>query len=110
MTGTSNANGHQVDKRHIIDVGVESTLARLYSSANGSHELVCNVDTSTATAPIEAFVLTNSGLIAGVTFEVTKLTAQERSCSRPAGRMNRPTRRSDGAAAAGMNATRLIRT
>ncbi|NPT60642.1 BPSL1445 family SYLF domain-containing lipoprotein [Paraburkholderia elongata] len=154
-TGTSDASGHQVDKRHTIDAGVDSTLARLYTSANGSRELVGkargvlvfggqygegslrvggstvgyystttgsiglqigaqskaiiflfmtqealdrfrnsegwsvggdasvavlkvgangNVDTTTATAPIEAFVLTNSGLMAGVTLEGTKIT------------------------------------
>ncbi|WP_041494447.1 BPSL1445 family SYLF domain-containing lipoprotein [Burkholderia sp. KJ006] len=165
MTGKSDASGHQVDKRHTIDAGVDSTLARLYTSAKGSRELVGkargvlvfpsviaagfwiggqygegslrvagstvgyystttgsiglqigaqskaiiflfitqdvldqfrnsegwsvggdasvavlkvgangNADTSTATAPIEAFVLTNSGLMAGVTLEGTKIT------------------------------------
>ncbi|HDR8922540.1 TPA: twin-arginine translocation pathway signal [Burkholderia vietnamiensis] len=164
-TGTSDASGHQTDKRHTIDAGVDSTLARLYTTAKGSRELVGkargvlvfpsviaaglfvggqygegslrvagstvgyystttgsiglqigaqskaiiflfmtedalgrfrnsegwsvggdasvavlkigangNIDTSTATAPIEAFVLTNNGLMAGVTLEGTKVT------------------------------------
>ncbi|WP_175770677.1 BPSL1445 family SYLF domain-containing lipoprotein [Burkholderia anthina] len=164
-TGTSNASSHQADKRHTIDAGVDSTIARLYTTAKGSRELVGNargvlvfpsviaagffvggqygegslrvagstvgyyrtttgsiglqigaqskaiiflfmtedalgrfrnsegwsvggdasvavlrvgangnVDTSTATAPIEAFVLTNNGLMAGVTLEGTKVT------------------------------------
>lgn len=29
-TGTSDASGHQTDKRHTIDAGVDSTLARVY--------------------------------------------------------------------------------
>ncbi|QQK04590.1 BPSL1445 family SYLF domain-containing lipoprotein [Burkholderia anthina] len=164
-TGTSDASSHQADKRHTIDAGVDSTIARLYTTAKGSRELVGNargvlvfpsviaagffvggqygegslrvagstvgyyrtttgsiglqigaqskaiiflfmtedalgrfrnsegwsvggdasvavlrvgangnVDTSTATAPIEAFVLTNNGLMAGVTLEGTKVT------------------------------------
>jgi lipid-binding SYLF domain-containing protein len=164
-TGTSDASGHQADKRHTIDAGVDSTLARLYTTANGSRELVGkargvlvfpsviaagfwvggqygegslrvggstvgyystttgsiglqigaqskaiiflfmtedalarfrnsegwsaggdasvavlkvgangSIDTTTATAPVEAFVLTNSGLMAGVTLEGTKVT------------------------------------
>ncbi|MBY8610308.1 MULTISPECIES: BPSL1445 family SYLF domain-containing lipoprotein [Burkholderia cepacia complex] len=164
-TGTFDASGHKTDKRHTIDAGVDSTLARLYTTAKGSRELVGkargvlvfpsviaagifvggqygegslrvagstvgyystttgsiglqigaqskaiiflfmtddalgrfrnsegrsvggdasvavlkvgangNVDTSTATAPIEAFVLTNNGLMAGVTLEGTKIT------------------------------------
>ncbi|RDK02492.1 BPSL1445 family SYLF domain-containing lipoprotein [Paraburkholderia lacunae] len=164
-TDTSSASGNQADKRHTIDAGVDSTLARLYTVANGSRELVGkargvlvfpsvisagfwvggqygegslrvggstvgyystttasiglqigaqskaiiflfmtqealdrfrnsegwsaggdasvavlkvgangNVDTTTATAPVEAFVLTNSGLMAGVTLEGTKVT------------------------------------
>ncbi|WP_244306302.1 hypothetical protein [Paraburkholderia lacunae] len=39
-TGTTDACGHQVDKRHTIDAGVDSTLARLYTTANGSRELL----------------------------------------------------------------------
>ncbi|MGE8452600.1 MAG: hypothetical protein ACN6OP_18670 [Pseudomonadales bacterium] len=36
--------------------------------ANGS------IDTTTAAGPVQAFVLTNSGLMAGVTLEGTKVT------------------------------------
>jgi lipid-binding SYLF domain-containing protein len=36
----SDASGQQMDKRHAIDAGVDSTLVRLYSAANGSRELV----------------------------------------------------------------------
>jgi lipid-binding SYLF domain-containing protein len=43
-------------------------VAVLHVGANG------NIDTSTATAPVEAFVLTNSGLMACVTLEGTKVT------------------------------------
>jgi len=39
-TGASDASGDQMDKRHSIDAGFDSTLARLYSSAKGSRELV----------------------------------------------------------------------
>lgn len=39
-TGQSNAGGQQIDKRHAIDAGVDSTLTRLYGAANGSRELV----------------------------------------------------------------------
>jgi lipid-binding SYLF domain-containing protein len=154
-----------MDKRHSIDAGVDSTLARLYSAANGSRELVRkahgvlifpsvidagfvvggqygegslrvgghtvgyystatgsigwqlgaqsraiiflfmteeslnrfrsrdgwsaggdasvavlkvgangDLDTSTATGQVDAFVLTNSGLMAGATLEGTKVT------------------------------------
>ncbi|AMP38728.1 twin-arginine translocation pathway signal [Ralstonia solanacearum] len=164
-TGASEAAAHQPDKRHTIDTAVDSTLARLYTAANGSRELVGkargvlvfpsviaagfgiggqygegslragggttgyystttasigwqigaqskaiiflfmtqdsldrfrnsegwsvggdasvavlkvgangNIDSSTATGPIQAFVLTNSGLMAGVTLEGTKVT------------------------------------
>jgi hypothetical protein len=41
-TGTSDASGHRADKRHTIDAGVDSALARLYTTANGSRELVDN--------------------------------------------------------------------
>lgn len=165
MTGESSTSGQQADRRHTIDTGVDSTLARLYTAANGSHELVGkargvlvfpsviaagfgvggqygegslrvggrtvgyystatgsiglqigaqskaiiflfmtedaldrfrnsegwsvggdasvavlkvgangDVDTNTATAPVDAFVLTNSGLMAGVTLDGTKVT------------------------------------
>lgn len=40
MTGTSDASSTQMDKRHSIDAGVDSTLGRLYNAANGSRELV----------------------------------------------------------------------
>jgi lipid-binding SYLF domain-containing protein len=33
-----------------------------------------NVDTSTATGPVQAFVLTNGGLMAGVSLEGTKIS------------------------------------
>jgi lipid-binding SYLF domain-containing protein len=33
-----------------------------------------NIDTSTATSPVEAFVLTNAGLMAGVSLEGTKVS------------------------------------
>ncbi|MCC8403367.1 twin-arginine translocation pathway signal [Paraburkholderia sp. MMS20-SJTN17] len=39
-TNSTDARGQQMDKRHTIDAGVDSTLARLYVSANGSRELV----------------------------------------------------------------------
>jgi lipid-binding SYLF domain-containing protein len=48
--------------------GVDATVAAVKIGANG------NVDTSTATAPVEAFVLTNAGLMAGVSLEGTKVT------------------------------------
>jgi len=48
--------------------GVDATVAVLKVGANG------NVDTSTATSPIEAFVLTNAGLMAGVSLEGTKIS------------------------------------
>ncbi len=164
-TSPSSSVGQQMDKRHSIDAGVDSTLARLYSAANGSRELVRkahgvlifpsvidagfvvggqygegslrvgghtvgyystatgsigwqlgaqsraiiflfmteeslnrfrsrdgwsaggdasvavlkvgangDLDTSTATGQVDAFVLTNSGLMAGATLEGTKVT------------------------------------
>jgi lipid-binding SYLF domain-containing protein len=48
--------------------GVDATVAVVQVGANG------NIDTSTATAPVEAFVLTNAGLMAGVSLEGTKVT------------------------------------
>jgi lipid-binding SYLF domain-containing protein len=48
--------------------GVDATVAVLRVGANG------NVDTSTATSPVEAFVLTNAGLMAGVSLEGTKIS------------------------------------
>lgn len=164
-TGGSSTSSSQADSRHTIDAGFDSTLARLYDTANGSRELIGkargvlvfpsviaagfwfggqygegslrvggstvgyystatasfgpqigaqskaivflfmtrdaldrfrnsegwavggdasvavlqvgangNIDTNTATAPVTAFVLTNSGLMAGVTLEGTKVT------------------------------------
>ena len=49
-------------------VGGDASVAILKVGANG------NVDTTTATAPVEAFVLTNTGLMAGVTLQGTKVT------------------------------------
>ncbi|HEY1213509.1 MAG TPA: YSC84-related protein [Bryobacteraceae bacterium] len=49
-------------------VGVDATVAALKIGANG------NLDTSTATAPVQAFVLTNAGLMAGVSLEGTKVS------------------------------------
>lgn len=48
--------------------GADATVAVLKVGANG------NVDTSTATNPIEAFVLTNEGLMAGVSLEGSKIS------------------------------------
>lgn len=48
--------------------GVDATVAVLRVGANG------NVDTSTATSPVEAFVLTNAGLMAGVSLEGSKIS------------------------------------
>jgi lipid-binding SYLF domain-containing protein len=48
--------------------GVDATVAVVRIGANG------NVDTSTATGPVEAFVLTNAGLMAGVSLEGSKIS------------------------------------
>ncbi|WP_118179959.1 YSC84-related protein [Paraburkholderia phosphatilytica] len=48
--------------------GADATVAVLKIGANG------NVDTSTATGPVEAFVLTNAGLMAGVSLEGSKIS------------------------------------
>ncbi len=48
--------------------GGDASVAVLKVGANGS------IDTNTATAPVVAFVLTNNGLMAGVTLEGTKVT------------------------------------
>lgn len=48
--------------------GVDATVAVIKVGANG------NVDTSTATGPVQAFVLTNAGLMAGVSLEGTKIS------------------------------------
>ena len=164
-TSPSDAGSAQMDKRHSIDAGVDSTLGRLYTAAKGSRELVSkargvlvfpsvidagfvvggqygegalrvggrtvgyystatgsigwqagaqskaivflfmtedslakfrnsegwsaggdasvallkigangNVDTGTATGQVDAFVLTNTGLMAGVTLDGTKVS------------------------------------
>jgi lipid-binding SYLF domain-containing protein len=49
-------------------VGGDATVAVVKVGANG------NIDSSTATAPVEAFVLTNAGLMAGVSLEGTKVS------------------------------------
>ena len=51
--------------------GADATVALLKVGANGA------VDTSTATSPVEAFVLTNGGLMAGVSLEGTKVSRLE---------------------------------
>jgi lipid-binding SYLF domain-containing protein len=48
--------------------GIDATVALIQVGANG------NIDTSTATKPVEAFVLTNAGLMAGVSLEGTKIS------------------------------------
>jgi lipid-binding SYLF domain-containing protein len=48
--------------------GVDATVAVLKIGANGS------IDTSTATGPVEAIVMTNAGLMAGVSLEGTKIS------------------------------------
>ena len=48
--------------------GADATVAVLKVGANG------DVDTSTATSPVQAFVLTNEGLMAGVSLEGSKIS------------------------------------
>jgi lipid-binding SYLF domain-containing protein len=48
--------------------GLDATVALVQIGANG------NIDTSTATKPVEAFVLTNAGLMAGVSLEGSKVS------------------------------------
>lgn len=48
--------------------GADATVALVTVGANG------NVDTSTATSPVEAFVVTNAGLMAGVSLEGVKVS------------------------------------
>ena len=48
--------------------GADATVALVTVGANG------NVDTSTAMSPVEAFVLTNAGLMAGVSLEGVKVS------------------------------------
>ena len=49
-------------------VGTDATVAVLQVGANGQ------LDTTTATNPVEVFVLTNAGLMAGVSLEGTKVS------------------------------------
>ena len=48
--------------------GADATVALVKMGANGK------IDTSTAVNPIEAFVMTNAGLMAGVSLEGTKVS------------------------------------
>lgn len=48
--------------------GADATVAVVKVGANG------NIDTSTAASPVEAFVLTNAGLMAGISLEGTKIS------------------------------------
>jgi len=48
--------------------GADATVALVTVGANGK------IDTSTATSPVEAFVLTNAGLMAGVSLEGVKVS------------------------------------
>ncbi len=48
--------------------GADATVALAKIGANG------NLDTSTAMSPVEAFVLTNAGLMAGISLEGTKVS------------------------------------
>jgi lipid-binding SYLF domain-containing protein len=48
--------------------GVDATVAVAHAGANGG------IDTATAQAPVVGFVLTNSGLMAGVSLEGTKVS------------------------------------
>ncbi|MDR6504144.1 lipid-binding SYLF domain-containing protein [Burkholderia ambifaria] len=58
----------QFRKRDGWSVGADATVAVVKVGANGA------VDFTTATAPVQAFVLTNTGLMAGVSLEGTKVT------------------------------------
>ena len=49
-------------------VGADATVAVVKVGANG------DINTTTATGPVQAFVLTNAGLMAGVSLEGTKVT------------------------------------
>jgi lipid-binding SYLF domain-containing protein len=55
-----NANGRSID--------ADASVALVKIGANG------NVDTTTATAPVQVFVLTNAGLMAGLSLEGTKVS------------------------------------
>jgi lipid-binding SYLF domain-containing protein len=52
--------------------GADATVALLKVGANG------DIDTSSATSPIEVMVLTNVGLMAGISLEGTKITRLKR--------------------------------
>ncbi|WP_345817410.1 YSC84-related protein (plasmid) [Paraburkholderia sp. PREW-6R] len=52
--------------------GADATVALLKVGANG------DIDTSSATSPIEVLVLTNAGLMAGISLEGTKITRLKR--------------------------------
>ena len=49
-------------------VGGDATVALVKVGAK------CDIDTRTATAPVHAFVLTNAGLMAGVSLEGAKIS------------------------------------
>ncbi|MFM0519150.1 MULTISPECIES: YSC84-related protein [Caballeronia] len=58
----------QFRKRDGWAVGTDATVAVMRLGANGQ------LDTTTATNPVEVFVLTNAGLMAGVSLEGTKVS------------------------------------
>jgi lipid-binding SYLF domain-containing protein len=58
----------QFRKRDGWAVGTDATVALAKIGANGQ------LDTTTATSPVEVFVLTNAGLMAGVSLEGTKIS------------------------------------
>jgi lipid-binding SYLF domain-containing protein len=58
----------QFRDRNGWSAGTDATVAVLKLGANGQ------LDTTTATSPVEVFVLTNAGLMAGVSLEGTKIT------------------------------------
>ena len=58
----------QFRQRNGWAVGTDATVAVLKLGANGQ------LDTTTATNPVEVFVLTNAGLMAGVSLEGTKVS------------------------------------
>ncbi|BAN26236.1 putative lipoprotein [Caballeronia insecticola] len=58
----------QFKRRDGWAAGTDATVAVLKLGANGQ------LDTTTATSPVDVFVLTNAGLMAGVSLEGTKIT------------------------------------
>jgi lipid-binding SYLF domain-containing protein len=58
----------EFSRRNGWAVGTDATVAVLKIGANGQ------LDTTTATGPVEVFVLTNAGLMAGVSLEGTKIS------------------------------------